>query len=114
MSQELAGWIRNNWRPYETVAAAQPRVKVTAINVVWEMHRAAVEEQLKILLDVEELDPSDVRCFQQRTTAAKRVLDGMTEVQRAEINAVVEQRRSQGHPIEVQREYICFLFMSFG
>ena len=60
--------------------------------MVWELHRAAVDEQLKLILGVEELDPKDERCFQQRTAAAKRVLERMTELQRAEIEAVVEHR----------------------
>jgi hypothetical protein len=65
-----------------------------------------VDEQLKEILGVEELDPKDERCFQQRTTAAKRVLDNMTELQRSEINGIVEQRRTQGNPANVQREYV--------
>ena len=89
-----------------TKAVSNPKVKVTAINVVWETQRPAVDEELKTILGVEELDPSDQRCFQQRTTAIKRVLDRMTALQQAEIDAIVELRRTQGHPIEVQREYV--------
>lgn len=70
------------------------------------MQKAAVEEQIRQILGVEELDPKDGRYFQQCTTAAKKVLDEMTEPQRSEINAIVEQRRAEGNPAEVQRVYV--------
>ena len=104
LNQELAAWIRNNWRPYATSQVNRTKIRVNAINIVWETQRAAVEEQIRQILGVEELDPKDERFFQQRTTAAKRVLDGMTELQRSDIKAIVKQRRAQGNPQEVQRE----------
>lgn len=91
---------------------AKPKLKVNALHVVWQSHKPAVEEQLKELLGVDELDASHPGYFQQRNTAAKRVLDNMTEQEQEEIGRIVEERRSQGNPDNIRREYVlarCFV-----
>jgi hypothetical protein len=107
--QELACWVRNNWRPYSTDPETKPIIKVNAIDVVWQTQKAAVEDELKKILEVTELASNDPRCFQQRTAAAKRVLENMTERERAAIKATVEERRLQGNPVTIQREYVYVL-----
>jgi hypothetical protein len=102
--QVLACWVRNNWRPYSTDLEIKPLIKVNAIEVVWQTQKAAVEEELKKLLQVDELASNDPRYFQQRTAAAKRVLDNMTERERTAIYATVEERRLKGNPVTIQRE----------
>jgi len=76
-------------------------MKVRAIDLVWETWRAAVEEELKTLLGVEELDNRDPR-FQQRNAAAKLALEKMSVEERAEIDLAVETRRAEGNPELVQ------------
>ena len=82
---------------------SNPRIKVKAINVIWETHREAVETELKKLLEVEELDPHEPQCFQQRNTAAKQVLDNMSLQEKAKIEEMVESRRSEGNPEHIRR-----------
>ena len=72
--------------------------------MVWELQRDAVEEELKVLLDVEELDNKDPRCFQQCNTAAKVVLDNMSVLERAELDLLVETRRARGNPEHIKRQ----------
>jgi hypothetical protein len=71
---------------------------------VWETQKAVVEEKIKEILGVEELDTKDPRYFQQRTAAAKRVLDEMTEQERTAITQIVEERKAQGNPEHIRRE----------
>jgi hypothetical protein len=74
-----------------------------AIDLVWETRRDAVEEELKTLLGVEELDSKDPRYFQQRYAAAKLALENMSVKERDEIQFDLEKRRAEGHPEQVQR-----------
>lgn len=95
--------MRNNWRPNINVTQTNPNMKVRAIDLVWETRRDAVEEELKTLLGVEELDNRDPRCFQQRNAAAKLALEKMSVEERAEMDLAVETRRAEGNPEQVQR-----------
>jgi S-adenosylmethionine synthetase len=79
-------------------------LKVTAINVVCEMEKEAVETELMEILGIDHPDPSHPGYFQQRNAAAKRVLAKMTERERAKLNALVEERKTQGHPDHIRRE----------
>ena len=78
-------------------------MKFRAIDLVWETHRDAIEEELKTLLRVEELDNRDPRIFQQRNAAAKLVLEKMSEEERADLEMALESRRASGNPPSVQR-----------
>ena len=78
-------------------------MKIRAIDFVWDTHRDAVEEELKTLLDVEELDSRDPRYFQQRNAAAKLVLEKMSADERAELELGLERRRAEGNPENVQQ-----------
>jgi hypothetical protein len=104
--QELADWVRNNWRPYSTTQETRTNVKVTAINVVWETQKTAVEDKLKEILGVEDLDARHPGYFQQRTAAAKQVLEEMTEQERTAITQIVEDRRAKGNPEAVRRKCV--------
>lgn len=68
------------------------------------MEKDAVEAELLDILQVDQLDPNHPGIFQQRNAAAKRVIDKMSERERAKLNSIVELRRSQGHPDHIRRE----------
>jgi hypothetical protein len=72
-------------------------MKIRAIDYVWDSRREEVEEELKMLLDIEELDHKDPRCFQQRNAAAKLVLEKMSVEERAEMELGLERRRAEGN-----------------
>jgi hypothetical protein len=79
-------------------------VKVSAINVVWELEKEAVEAELKDILQVDRLEANHPGLFQQRNAAAKRLIDKMSEQERAKLNSIVEERKTQGHPDHIRRE----------
>jgi hypothetical protein len=103
MAKELAAWVRNNWRPNSNAALTNPNMKIRMIDFVWETQRDAVEDELKTLLGVEELDGRDPRYFQQRNAAAKLALEKMSEEERAGIESALEKRRAEGNPEPVRR-----------
>lgn len=105
-AQQLAVWVRNNWRPYSTTSETKPNLKINQINVVWETQRETVEDELREILGVAELDPKHPGYFQQRNAAAKRALQKMNEQELVEINAIVDERRTHGNPDHIKREYV--------
>lgn len=102
--QTLADWIRNNWRPISSEAESRTCINVSVIDVLWQTRRAAVEAEIREMLDITDVDIADRRCFTARTAASKRVLDRMNERERAELEAEVETRKTEGNPESVQRE----------
>ena len=82
---------------------SNPNIKIRAIDYVWETRRDAVEEELKILLGVNELDHKDPQCFQQRNAAAKLALEKMSVEEKTEVELGVETRRAEGNLENVQR-----------
>jgi hypothetical protein len=95
--------VRNNWRPSANAAQSNPVMKIRAIDYVWETHRDEVEEELKTLLGVEELDQKDPRYFQQRNAAAKLAMQKMSVEDRAVLELDLEKRRAEGNPEGIQR-----------
>ena len=95
--------MRNNWHPTVNSSQSNVNMKIRAIDFVWDTHRDAVEEELKTLLDVEELDSRDPRYFQQRNAAAKLVLEKMSANERTELELGLERRRAEGNPENVQQ-----------
>ena len=78
-------------------------MKIRAIDYVWETRRDAVEDELKALLGIEELDHRDPQYFQQCNAAAKLALQKMLVEERAEIEVGLETQRAEGNPEHVQR-----------
>jgi len=73
-------------------------MKIRAIDYMWETHRDEVEEELKTLLGVEELNQKDPRYFQQRNAAAKMAMQKMSVEDRAVLELDLEKRRAEGNP----------------
>ena len=71
---------------------------------MWQTHKAAVEDELRDILGVYELDSKNLGYFQQRNVAAKRVLDKMNEQEKEDIRAIVEDRKAQGNLTPIKRE----------
>ena len=103
-AQQLAAWVRNNWRPYSTTFETKLNLKVNRINVVWETHREAVEDELWEILGVDDLDTKHPGYFQQRNAAAKRVLQKMNEQEQVELSAIVNDQQSHGNPDHIKQE----------
>jgi hypothetical protein len=95
--------VRNNWRPKDNPSQSNPAMKIRAIDYMWETHRDEVEEELKTLLGVEELDHKDPRYFQQRNAAAKLAMQRMSVEDRAVLELDLEKRRAEGNPESTQQ-----------
>lgn len=95
--------MRNNWRPNANVTQSNPNMKIRMIDLVWETRTDAVEEELKTLLGVDELDRRDRRYFQQRNAAAKLAIEKMSVEEKAQLQLDLEARRMEGNPEPVQR-----------
>jgi len=78
-------------------------MKIRAIDYMWETHRDEVEEELKTLLGVEELNQKDPRYFQQRNAAAKMAMQKMSVEDRAVLELDLEKRRAEGNPEGIKR-----------
>ena len=63
-----------------------------------------VEEELKQLLGVEELDNKDPQYFQQRNAAAKFAIAWMSETEKAEFDLALERRQAEGNSKPVQQQ----------
>ena len=74
-----------------------------AIDFVWETRREAVEEELKALLGVDELDIKDQKYFQQRNAAAKLAIENMSVEEKTVMEQELEARKAQGNPENIQR-----------
>ncbi len=77
---------------------------MTSIEVVWQTRRSEVEEEMRKTLGIADLDLASAEYFKQRVPAAKVVLDWMTELELGQLAALVEQRKSEGNPPDVQRK----------
>lgn len=73
-----------------------------AIDFVWETRREAVEEELKALLGVDELDIKDRKYFQQRNAAAKLAIENMSVEEKTVMEQELEARKAQGNPENIQ------------
>lgn len=82
------------------------KINVRAIDVIWRKRKEECEEQLKRILGVEELDPTSQEYFRQRLAAAKVVLDGLSALEREEIDAEIAKIKEKGHDKEVQQQYV--------
>ena len=70
---------------------------------MWQAYRDEVEEELKMLLGVEELDNKDPRYFQQRNAAAKLAMQKMSVEDKALMELGLEKRRVEGNPESIQQ-----------
>jgi hypothetical protein len=102
--QGLGNWLANNWRPYATVKGSKSGRRYTKIDAVCRTRKAAVEEELKKILGVDQLDPSSQGYFEQRTAAAKNVYDQMDESEKKNIDDEVKKQKTQANDLEIQQK----------
>ena len=96
--------MRNNWRLGTATNDYKSSIRVTSIEMVWQTCRSQVEDEMRKMLSIDDLDPASAAYFKQRVPAAKVVLDQMTELELGQLAALVEQRKSEGHLLDVQRK----------
>lgn len=78
-------------------------MKIRAIYFVWKTQRDVIEEELKLLLDIEDLDNQDPWYFQQRNATAKLALEKMNLEDKAQMERELEIWQEQGNPEVVQQ-----------
>ena len=89
-----------------TTKAAKVQRRVTVIDVVWRTRKAEVEEEMKRMLEVEELDPASQEYFGKRTAAAKQVYNQLDAAQQKEVAEEVERRKVEGNDTETWQRYV--------
>ena len=62
-----------------------------------------MKEEIKVMLNIEQVDFSIKKGFQQRTVTAKKVLMKMSPVEKEDILRKVENYKNNGLPIYIQR-----------
>lgn len=87
-----------------TAVQKPPVLRMSPIELVWELHKPAVDDELKKMLGTTSIDAFHQNLFEKRTTACKNVLDAMSIPDRAEFDSILENRRRQGNPPNTQRK----------
>ena len=62
-----------------------------------------MKEEIKVMLNIEQVDFSIKKGFQQRTVTTKKVLMKMSPVEKEDILRKVENYKKNGLPIDIQR-----------
>ena len=62
-----------------------------------------MKEEIKVMLNIEQVDFSIKEGFQQRTVTAKKVLMKMSPVEKEDILRKVENYKNNGLPIYIRR-----------
>jgi hypothetical protein len=101
--QELCVWVANNWRPYCTAKASRTIRRVNYLDIVYQKHKQDVLDELKIMLNIEEVNIHQSEVFPYRTKAAKIVFDRMGEDKKDEIMKLVELYKSEGNNEKTRR-----------
>jgi hypothetical protein len=102
--QFLLEWIANNWRRNGPSQESTLNIHIRAIDVVWRQRKEECEEEIRKILNVEELDTTAPEYFQQRMAGAKLVLDRLTVPERLAVDAEVTKIKETGHEKEVQQQ----------
>jgi hypothetical protein len=75
---------------------------MSPIDLVWELHKSAVEEELKNMLGSTSINKFQQESFEKQTTACKNVLEAMSIPNRAAFDSTLEERRLHGNPPTTQ------------
>lgn len=73
-------------------------------DVIWRKDQDAVMKEIANLMGIESADTNTEGWFQHRTTAAKIVLNNMTEAERNALRQEAEDMAEKGMPEELQRK----------
>ena len=92
----------NNWRPYSTGKLDKTTTTINYLEIVYRTRKQEVIDELKEMLNVEEIDLSKREAFTQRRTAAKRIWDRMNETEREDILQLVETHKRDGNDDETR------------
>ncbi|KAF8337252.1 hypothetical protein F5887DRAFT_920431 [Amanita rubescens] len=102
---ELSGWVANNWRPYCTAKASKSTHRVNYLDVVYQKYKQEVLNELKIMLNIEDVSIHKSEVFPYRSKAAKIVFERFGEDKKADIMQLVETYKREGNN-EKTRRYI--------
>ena len=106
----LVNWIANNWRTKRGDSKITLNIHQRPIELVWRNRKQECEEELKEILQVDELDANAPEYFQQRLAATKIVMDRLTIPEREALDAEVRKIKETGHTPEMQQQYVLLQF----
>lgn len=98
--QDLCRWITNNWRPLKAVNAAAPPRRTSRLEIVWKEHRQACIEEIKAIMNNDNL--TDSEAFNKRLTGAAAVYSRLTEDEQADIMRRGAAGEKQSNPPDIQ------------
>jgi hypothetical protein len=78
--------------------------RVTTLDVIWHIYQEKVYDELKDILNVSEVDTSTQGFFEQRTAAAKRVYQKMSQKDQDWVQGEVQIWKTRSLPQAVQRQ----------
>lgn len=99
--QAVCVWIRNNWRPHNTVNRASSTRKSSYVDIVWNERQEDVLNEIKTILQRPE--PTQQEIFLTRTKAASRVYRRLTPDEQASIERRLETAERNPNPPEIQQ-----------
>jgi len=106
LSQTLSIWIRNNWRSYHnSKRLGRNERKKSRVDVVWMNMKEKVIEEINVMVreDGGEGDATAEEIFKYRTTAAKRVFEGLSVDDKSVIMKNIEDG-GDNVPIDIKQK----------
>jgi hypothetical protein len=80
--------------------------RVTILDVMWKERRDLVETEMKKLLGVMTLDPSSDAYFIKRSAAASLAYEGLSTLEKQEIEKLRKKYKSQANEPEIQQRCV--------
>ena len=99
-------WLSNNWRKTQGPSRKSNNFKVKRSEAIWSLHQDRVFKEIGYLLDVENASTTTPGWFPMRLPAIKRVLESMTEEEKAILHAEQEKMMTEGYPEKTKRRYV--------
>ena len=96
-------WLRNTWRPPKKPNSMDHKnLKMT--DYLWHTKREEVLNEIAVLMGLEHVDTNTPGWFAFRTRATKRIIEGMTEVEKSKLRGEVDDMARKGFPKELQQK----------
>ena len=102
--QPLGIWIANNWRPYASVKVKKSSRRRTYLDVLRKTRKDDIDEEMRKILNVTDIDTKMDGYLGLRNKAAKRVFQALTEKERQDLIKQAEKEKYEPNPVATQRQ----------
>jgi len=104
--QNLAIFIRNNWHQAKPTYGPAFRLIVKKSSVVWEVHRATVEEEIARLIERAAEMGTSKAWLPKYATAVRNIWNSLSSAERDHIERETERRSREGLSLEMKAKYV--------